>query len=98
MEGAVAPARLKCLGYKSRALHPLRQIVPASLIALSVFDRTATACPFCGGWGDAGDGLLQTLVIVAVLGFGARAALRALTRKRPGGQDLPAESSPRSRT
>jgi hypothetical protein len=79
-------------------LHPLRQIVPASAIILSIlFERAVAACPFCGGSGDKGDGLLQTLVVVAVVGFSARAVWRALSRERGGHhQDPPAESSPPS--
>jgi len=44
------------------------------------FERAAVACPFCGGKGASG--LVENLLLVAVLWFGARALMRSLHRRR----------------
>ena len=46
---------------------------------LVALERAAVACPFCGG---SGGGLFESLIVVAVLGFGARAIWRAMQRRR----------------
>src|SRR5258708_39934295 len=88
-------------GRLNRKIVPsFRQIAPTLAIALLIlFERTAAACPFCGGSGDKGDGILPTLVVAAVVGFGARAGLRALSRKQAGHPpEPPRVTSPRSCT
>jgi hypothetical protein len=55
----------------------------AALIGLGlslVFERAAFACPFCGGKGASG--LLENLLLVAGLWFGARYLMRAMQRRR----------------
>jgi hypothetical protein len=47
---------------------------------LLAFERAAAACPFCGGKGASG--LLENLLLVAALWFGARALMRSLQRRR----------------
>ena len=46
---------------------------------LVALERAAAACPFCGG---SGGELLESLIVVAVLGFGARALWRTMQRRR----------------
>ena len=60
-------------------VHHLGRVWMLSFGVLVAFERTAAACPFCGG---SGGGLLESLIVVAVLGFGARAIWRAMQRRR----------------
>ena len=78
-----------------------RLIVTKAIVILSVaalvlaFEGTAAACPFCGGLdGDVGS-LVNTLMVAAVLVFGARALLRGFRRGRPPSSE--AEPSPPTR-
>ena len=52
-------------------------VIVALLLTL---ERAAVACPFCGGKGA--NGLLENLLLVAGLWFGARALMRAMKRRQ----------------
>jgi hypothetical protein len=60
------------------AIIPRAWAVP--LVFILAFERTASACPFCGGKGASG--LLENLLLVAGLWFGMRALMRAMQRRR----------------
>lgn len=51
------------------------------VLATLAFQRAAAACPFCGGKGASG--LLENLLLVAGLWWGARAVMRSLERRKP---------------
>ena len=57
----------------------IRQVSLAIGLLLGA-QRVALACPFCGGKGATG--LLENLLIVAGLWFGARALMRFAQRRR----------------
>lgn len=66
---------------------------------VGAFERLAFACPFCGGKGAGG--LVENLLLVAVLWFGARALMRAMKRRQardrppaPESTDDPSLSAP----
>lgn len=48
--------------------------------ALYAWEGSAFACPFCGGKGASG--LLENLLLVAGLWFGARSLMRALQKRQ----------------
>lgn len=50
------------------------------IVPVLVFPATALACPFCGGKGASG--LLENLLLVAGLWFGARGLMRALQKRQ----------------
>jgi hypothetical protein len=50
------------------------------IVPILAFPATAVACPFCGGKGASG--LLENLLLVAGLWFGARALMRALQKRQ----------------
>ena len=50
------------------------------IVSILVFPATAVACPFCGGKGASG--LLENLLLVAGLSFGARALMRTLKKRQ----------------
>jgi hypothetical protein len=54
--------------------------VVVTVCLLVSFERVAAACPFCGGKGASG--LLENLILVAGVWFGARALARATKRRR----------------
>jgi len=56
------------------------KMAPAPLGLICAFERFAVACPFCGGKGASG--LVENLLLVAGLWFGARALMRAMKRRR----------------
>ncbi len=49
-------------------------------IALLLVEGTVVACPFCGGKGT--NGLLENLILVAALWWGARSLRRSMQRRR----------------
>jgi hypothetical protein len=57
-----------------------RKMAVAQLVLLAALERIAFACPFCGGKGASG--LLENLLLVAGLWFGARALTRAMKRRQ----------------
>jgi hypothetical protein len=73
-------------------LHQIGRISTLSFGALVAFERAAAACPFCGG---SGGELLESLVVVAVLGFGGRALWRAVKRRRTNESEPSAPSERR---
>jgi hypothetical protein len=58
-------------------------VVRICFLAISLplaLERAASACPFCGGRGASG--LLENLLLVAGLWWGARSLLRSIQRRR----------------